>query len=331
MNKRRMLFGFILFSLVIFVACSPASASDTTENNEQASQFRVGILVAGGGSFQPAVDGFIDGMTELGYTEGENITYIYAEEGAELADTATSYVEQDVDLILSVTSTATLVATDTTDTIPIVAAIIPYSVELGLAESLAEPGRNYTGVDIGPVTLQRFQLLIEMFPDVEQVYIPSRAVDATTQVDLQLLRPLAEDLGVELVVEEFTSGEEVESAIDTLPEGIDAIFTPNDVVVASRLLANWSQKAIELGIPHTHASRAHLGPIFTFGPNLYANGFQASNLVHQVLEGTPVGEVPIQIGEFYLTINLQTAEAANLEISDDFLGRANDIIRPDED
>lgn len=315
--------------IVVIVVFALSACSPTTP--EQSRTFRVGILNPLP-LLQPVIEGLKEGMAELGYTEGQNITYLSREitSESELQAAAQAYVSDGVDLIFTVTNGATAAALEATETIPVVAGIVTYAVESGYAESLAQPGGNFTGVDIGPVTVARFELLLEMFPDLQQVYIPMQEGYAPAVIGLEAIRPIAEAAGVELVVEYFTTTEQVPPAIENLPADVDAIFTLPDIFVGSGYLLAWAQKAIERGIPHAHITSANLGPLFSYGANVFANGRQAAHLVDLIFDGAAPGELPVEIGEFYLIINLQTAEAAGLEVGDQFLNRANEIIRGDE-
>lgn len=327
MNNFYRAFYSLMTILALLVACSPSAATETAE----AEEFTIGIIYPSD-IFQPVADGLIAGMSELGYEEGVNITYVYAEitTEADLQPAAEAFVEQSVDLIFTATNGATEAALAATDTIPVVAGLVMHSVESGYADSLSQPGGNYTAVDIGPVTPRRFQLLIEMFPDIERVYIPVQTDYPPSEFGLAAIIPIAEELGIELVIERFTDPSAVEPAIHNIPEDVDAIFTLPDIFVSGDLNA-WSEEAIARHIPHTHINQPQRGPLFTYGSEFYSNGFQSANLVNQILLGANPGELPIEIGEFFLHINLRTAEAAGIEIPDEFLNRANEIIRVEGD
>src|SRR5439155_4313402 len=90
------------------------------------------------------------GLRDLGWEEGKNIEieYRYAEGRLDrLAALATDLVRLNVDLIFTDTTSPTLAAKNATSTIPIVVASASDAVESGLAQSLARPGGNVTGLD----------------------------------------------------------------------------------------------------------------------------------------------------------------------------------------
>ena len=90
------------------------------------------------------------GLRDLGWVEGENINieYRYAEGRLDrLPGLATDLVRLKVDLIFTDTTSPALAAKNATRTIPIVVASANDVVESGLAQSLARPGGNITGLD----------------------------------------------------------------------------------------------------------------------------------------------------------------------------------------
>lgn len=59
----------------------------------------------------------------------------------------------------------------------------------------------------------------------------------------------------------------------------------------------------------------------------YPIGQQSARLAHQIFQGVAVGDLPVETADFFLGINLKTANAIELEISDDILRQANMIVR----
>ncbi|MBC7813554.1 MAG: ABC transporter substrate-binding protein [Burkholderiales bacterium] len=268
---------------------------------------------------QPIVTAFKDELTGRGYVEGENITYAYLEAGTPIQ----SFVDQGVDMIVTFTNGQTTEALAATETIPVIGARFTYAVESGYAESLAEPGGNFTGVDIGPLAPQAIELMLEMFPETQKIYIPMQIGYPTAEIGIPQIEPIAEEHGVELLVERFENADGVEAALEALPEDVDAIFTFAGSLTASVPLM--VETATERGIPS--AGTAGEGLILVYGADSVRNGELAAGLADQVLKGANPGELPIQFGESSIIINLQSADAAGVEIADNFLTRADTIIR----
>jgi putative ABC transport system substrate-binding protein len=115
------------------------------------------------------------GLRERGYTEGKNIIliYRYAEgKGERLADLAAELVREKVDVIVTTASSSALAARRVTQTLPIVMTT-GNPLAPGLADSLAKPGGNVTGLSVMPTDLsvKRLELLKESFPNKTRIAV----------------------------------------------------------------------------------------------------------------------------------------------------------------
>ena len=134
---------------------------------------RLGLLVSSS-SDSPRRDAFLQGLRDLGYVEGKNITieYRYTEgELDRLPDLAAELVRLNVDVIVTAAISSVRAAKKATATIPIVFASVGDAVDSGLVSSLARPGGNATGLMFFAPELggKRLKLLKEAFPKVTRV------------------------------------------------------------------------------------------------------------------------------------------------------------------
>jgi putative ABC transport system substrate-binding protein len=278
----------------------------------------------------PIIEGFKEGMTELGYTEGENITYIYegATKSIDILDSvAQGLVEADVDLILSVTTPATLAAQRATaDTdIPVVFVPVNDPVGAGLVESLKQPGGNITGITFGLQEGRRLKWLVQIAPTIEEIYIPYNPEDQSAVLGLETVSEAAMALGVELITREVRKPEEITAAVENIPEEADAIF-----LLADSLLGTHATEFVKLQLPTSAANPSDLtdhGVLTSYGIDQTSAGKQAARLADQIFQGVKPADLPVEMAEFYLAINLKTAEAIGLDISDEILLQADIIIR----
>src|SRR3954471_1015726 len=112
----------------------------------------------------------------LGYFEGKNIELDHrfpAEQPERFRTLAQELVERKIDVIVAVTGLGAREAKRATGTIPIVVVADPDPIGNGLAESLAHPGGNVTGLSLmtTDVSGKRFALFKEIVPKLARVAI----------------------------------------------------------------------------------------------------------------------------------------------------------------
>jgi putative ABC transport system substrate-binding protein len=306
---------------LLMVSCGPQETNTVT----------VGVINLAP-VLEPVFDSFKNQMTELGYIEGENITYIYDGPAGSIADldsNAQDLIDADVDLILSLSTPATLAMMNATDEIPIVFAPINDPIASGLVENLKQPGGNATGIMFGAQEEKRFDWFLQIAPDVKRLYIPYNANDASAVATLDKVTSMAPSFGVEIVEVPVEESDQITAAIENIPEDVDAVYMFPDSLVMSRV-AEFAAKALELDLPTSVPDDQAVpsGILMSYGMRFDGAGKQAARLADQILNGgVNPGDLPIESAEFFLVINLKTAQDIGLEISDEILRQADNIIR----
>lgn len=312
---------FVVAELLL-TACGPAKPKT----------FTIGVINSVP-SLNPLVDGFKEGLTELGYVEGETITYVY--EGPvgrdRLATVAQGLVTSEVDLILCITTPAAAAVKEATvaSDIPVVFTVVINPVEAGIVASAERPGGHITGVESSLGEGVKLEWLTKISPDVKRVFVPYNPDDASGKLALAQLAQVAPKLGLELVTSETRTAEEVTAAIDNIPVDVDALFMVTDSINAARR-SDWGKAALAHQLPLAvppGGEPTEEGALFTFGFSPFAVGTQAARLVDQILKGTSPADLPVETPELFLSINLKTAQAIGLDIPDEILRQAATIIR----
>src|SRR5687767_9197110 len=167
---------------------------------------KIGFLAVGsreGRGF--LVDGFLEGLREHGYTDGQNIAIEYRfsdDRDDRLPGLAAELVALPVDLILASGTPASFAARDATKTIPIVmGSVAADPVETGLIASLARPGGNITGMTSisAQISAKRLQLLKETVPSLSRVAVFWNPTNPTYGPVLKELEAAAATLALELL------------------------------------------------------------------------------------------------------------------------------------
>jgi putative ABC transport system substrate-binding protein len=278
---------------------------------------------------------FFETMRKLGYEEGRNVVYEhrYAEgTPARFPQLAGELVAAGVQLIVVTGSSEAVAASRATATIPIVAIHVGDPVELGLAVSLARPGRNLTGATlrIPGFTAKALELLIEAFPDARRIGVLGNPTQPNYADDRQALERVAAAKGVTLLpTAEATRPEELESALDRLakdkPQAIVVLVHAMFQLHRQRIIAFAAQT--KLPAMYGFTGDVEAGGLMAFAVETRTLMARAPVFVDKILKGAKPGDIPIeQPTHFGLWLNLKTARALGVKIPPVILTRADRII-----
>jgi putative tryptophan/tyrosine transport system substrate-binding protein len=275
-------------------------------------------------------------LRDLGYTEGRNINieYRFADGLAERFPVLVTDLVALKPAVIVVGSTAgILAARKVTRITPLIwFGSIEDPVALGLVESFARPGGNVTGFLLSNdarMVGKRLELLrdaVRRFTRVGVVLDPNYAAADGT---LKALPSAASGLGLEARVYEVRSAAELEAAFAaSARDGMQALYVPEAPLFLTRRteIADAVASA-RLPAIYTFREFVQAGGLMSYGADLPALYQRAAGYVDKILRGAKPGELPLQSAEkFELAVNLKTAKALNLTISEAFLLRADEVI-----
>jgi putative ABC transport system substrate-binding protein len=295
---------------------------------------RIGFLHYGSPGPSPEVDAFRQGLRELGYIEGQNLTieYRFASGRVErLPELAAELVNLKPDVIVTPTTPASLAAKQATGTIPIVIAGVADAVGAGLVASIARPGGNVTGLTSISAELggKRLELLKGVVPKASRVAVLHNPADRSNVLVLKELQEAAPALGLTLQPLEVSEPDEFEGAFVAMSrERADALFG------AAGVLAYEHRKTVvglaaKSRIPTLwgHRQFVDVGGLMSYAVNFYDQCRRAATYVDQILKGAKPGDLPVQQPtKFEFIANLKTAKALGLDIPATVLARADEVI-----
>jgi putative ABC transport system substrate-binding protein len=294
---------------------------------------RIGFLSPSAAS--PISEGFRRGLRDHGYLEGQTILveYRWAEGRFDrLPDLAAELVRQNVDVLVTQVTQASLAAKNTTRTIPIVMVGVGDPVGAGLVQSLSRPGGNVTGTSGVAVAVvgKSLQLLTEVVPRISRVAVLWNPANPVFQA--QLLRETeaaARTLRVELQRVEARNRGELDSAVQaTTKQGAGAILVLSDPVFSVHR-ARIVELVAKVRLPAIYGIReaAETGGLMSYGPDYVELGRRSATYVDRILKGAKPADLPVeQPTKFELVVNLKTAGALGLTVPASVLGRADTII-----
>ncbi|GAA4348937.1 ABC transporter substrate-binding protein [Variovorax defluvii] len=297
---------------------------------------RIGYLAAvSAAADAPRLQAFRQGLRDLGYVEGQSILVEYRHESQDLARLqghAAELIAMDVDLLVAVTSNAAQAAKKATSTVPIVFMGVTDPITTGLAQSLARPGSNATGVTnvAAILTGKRLEILKETQPKVRRVAVlwDPKAPGSIPQWEAS--QQPARQLGLELYSMEASSPAAYAAAFkEAVKAGSHAVWvTLNPIANSNQTLI--AELAIENHLPSicARSDYAENGCLMAYGPSYRAEGKDGARFVDRILKGARPADLPIeQPTNFELLINLRTAKRLGYTIPRSVLNRADKVIQ----
>ena len=297
----------------------------------------IGVLFSTGSPSQPGspyLAAFRRGLSEAGYTEGQNlaIEYRYAEGHYDrLPALAADLVARKVDLIMAGSPPSAQAAKSATSTIPIVFRGGADPVGDGLVASLARPGGNLTGVSLHDegLTAKRLELLSELVPRARVIALLVNPNNANAERVIRDAQEAARRKGLQL--HDLKAGSE--SEIDTAFASLIQLHAGALVVAGDPFLTSRREQLVELAsrraVPSIYAWRefAASGGLISYGASVTSALRLAGHYAGKVLKGAKPSDLPIQQSTtFELVINLKTAKALGLTVPQSMLTRADEVI-----
>ncbi len=327
MNTRRKL----IVALGACVLAAPLAAFA----QQQGKVWRIGFLgTASASGFARRVEALKAGLRDLGYVEGKNlvIEFRWAEEKYErLPELAAELVRLKVDVIVTHGPIGSPAAKNATTTIPIVVTAVPDPVALGLVASLARPGGNVTGMaSLSPeVAAKRLELLKDAFPRIRRVAVLLNPDSPSASGPY--FRPMeatAASLKLELHQFGARGPGEFESAFAAMAKRrVDAVVVLDDGMLAANVGAI-AKLAAKMRLPSIGLGEfAEAGGLMAYGVNRLESFRRAATFVDKILKGAKPADLPVeQPTRFETVLNLKTAKALGIKISNSILVRADRVI-----
>ena len=286
------------------------------------------------GSSSPFVPVFVRALLELGWIEGENVTFErrYGENQFErLLELAAELVRLKVEVIVAEGTLAPLAAKRATSIIPVVMTAAGDPLGTGLIASLARPSGNVTGMSLMVPELggKRLELLKELMPRLARITVLWNAANPYPAVVFKETLAAGQTLGIEVQSLELRSPNDFDSAFDAArkqrPDALVIVDDPLTVDNRERI----THFAVTEQLPSLYGATVFVasGELISYGPNP-ADLFQrAAGYVDKILKGTKPADLPVQQPTtFELAINLKTAKALGIEMPPMLLARADQVI-----
>jgi putative ABC transport system substrate-binding protein len=309
---------------------SPAASA------QKGKLWRIGVLETSALALNASnMEAFRVGLRAAGYIEGRNLVIDYRSADGlanRFPELAAELIKLNCDLILTRGTPAVLAAKNATAVIPIVMAASGAPVGVGVIASLAQPGKNVTGLSAFTTELEskRVEILREILPELKRLAALYNMSNPVSGARWDSLKAAAQKLRIEPQLLDVQRIEDLEAAFDkAIEQHADALIVENDGLIHAnrRLITNL---AIKHRLPAMYATKELVdegGGLLSYSVDYADLYFRAATYVDKIFKGSKPSDLPVeQPTKFELVANLKAAKSIGLTLSESFLLRADIVI-----
>ncbi|MDU2993731.1 MAG: ABC transporter substrate-binding protein [Clostridium sp.] len=315
-----------LLSAYLLVGCG-----GETENEKETSKKKVGIIqLIQHDALDQANKGFIDGLAEKGYKDGENIE-IEQQNASGKQDTAQQIAGQFVsakkDLIFAIATPTAQACYNATKDIPIVFSAVTDPVKDGLAKDLKSSGCNTTGTSDMANIDEQLALLKEVLPDAKTLGVVYTTSETNSVNQVNELETLASKYKLTIKKIGVANINEINQVLSNSMGDIDVLYAPtdNNVAASYELVA---QIALKANKPVMGAEPAVVekGGLISKGIDYYELGKMAGYKAAEILDGKNPQDIEIEtMKELAITVNTDVAKKLGITIPQNILDSAKKV------
>jgi putative ABC transport system substrate-binding protein len=283
---------------------------------------------------QANVAAFLDGLSKLGWTVGQNLQIDYswaAGDPEKIRTGAAELLRQSPDVVLAPASPPAAAMRQQTRTTPIVFIMVSEPVAQGLVQSLAHPSGNLTGFSNAEATFATKlpEMLKEIAPRVTRVSIMFSLANSGAALLARSAAAAAPTFGLEPILAPVHDPAEIEAVLTGLAQAPGGgVIVTNDAALQThhKLIADL---AARLALPAVSAELSFVaaGGLAAYGVSIPAQFRQAATYVDRILRGEKPADLPVQQPtRFELVINLKAAKALGLTVPPSLLAIADEVI-----
>ena len=296
----------------------------------------VGVLWHAGSAEEEGVylNVLLKAFSDLGYVEGKNIKLEHrfpAERPDRFRTLARELVESKVDAVIAVATLGAVELKKLTSTIPIVFVLVPDPIGTGLAESLARPGGNATGLSLMTHDLsgKRLELLKEAVPNLSRVAFLVDRSDPNRERGIKANQAAAEALGISLWTAEIAAADDIEPTFAKIAQQRrDGVaWAGGGLLFVERARMGAAAIAHRLPAMAVVAEEVPYGLLMSYGQDLPDYFRRAVVYTDKILKGAKPADLPVeQPTKLKLVLNLKTAKALGLSVPNTLIVSADEII-----
>jgi putative ABC transport system substrate-binding protein len=282
----------------------------------------------------PLTSGFLEGMRDLRYVQGQTFDFIerYAYENlAQVPALAVELVQLNPDVIVVVDPPGTLAAKKATPSIPIVSGILIDPIAMGLVASYRQPGGNVTGILnlVEGLSGKQVEIALMLAPGATAIGLLVNPTNPSNVSQLRDVEAASLTKGIKIVAAEVRTKADLDSAFKLLTvAGVGAVIVLRDFVLFSERL-HVAELAVASRLPSIFSQPEHIqaGGLISYGVSTAASFRRVAYFVDRILKGQKPEELPVEFPtKLTVVINMKTAKALRLDIPSSLLLQADEVI-----
>ena len=313
-SKVSKLIVLLIATMMILSGCSKDASQEAVEEKA----YTIGIIqLAEHQALNNTRVGFEDGLKELGV----DAQIVYQNAQGDIPNSlsiAQKFASDKVDLILAIATPAAQSAKQATSDIPILFSAVTDPVKSEIVADWKNVGGNITGTSNRAPVAAQLKMFKEIDPSIKKIGVIYNTSESNSEIQLNTLKTLAPDEGLEIIAVGITNVNEIAQALDSLLTKVDAMYSVSDNLVASsielvskKLLEN---KMISIS---NEESLVVGGLLITNGLSYYDLGKQTAQMAKNILvDGVDISTIPVGFAEkTNITVNQKTLEALGLDVN----------------
>jgi len=342
MKKNKGILGFAVVLLVVLLGAlvynTLQKSSLKTTNTQQVAQtttqdkkVKLGVLQL---LSHPALDaiyqGIQDELAKEGYEASKNLEIDFQNaqgDQSNLASMSEKLVSNKNDVIVGITTPATLSLANVTKDIPIVMGGITYPVEAGLIKDEKKPGNNITGVSDRTPIKQQLEIMKQVVPTLKTVGILYTSSEDNSVKQAKQAEEDAKALGLEVKVATIANTNDIQQVTESLASQVEAIFVPIDNTIASAMATVVkATDAKKIPVFPSADTMVADGGVLGLGVDQYQIGVETAKMVVEVLKGAKPADTPIKLAnEGVIYLNEEKAKELGITIPADIAQKAQKV------
>jgi len=277
-------------------------------------------------------EGFLLGLAEAGFKDGQNIKVDFQNAQADMGQAAiiaSSFVDNKYDLILAIATPMAMTAVNTADgKIPVVYSAVSAPIEAGLAYENGLFDGNATGTSDQIPVKDQLALIRAFQPEAKKIGLLYTVGEINSQVQSAQYREMAAEFGFEIVESTITTGADIALALPSLIAQVDCLsmLTDNTVVQYLDLVLDQADSA---GLPvyGSEIEQVKRGCVATVGIDYLALGRQTGLIASRILKGEKADKIPFEVlKDFALYYNSESLQRLGMALPANLSGPITDVI-----